>query len=110
MGKFAKRFSKEEFKKELTEHLSAMPKGHFRSPAKLEKHAEWKAEYYQRALDALDEAKEKLERIAKSHPEQSARDEAGAAIKKIDEAVNAYGDASLNQNSDWNNPWQVDTK
>ncbi|MDX1461153.1 MAG: hypothetical protein R3348_08870 [Xanthomonadales bacterium] len=110
MGKFAKRFTKEEFKKELTEHLSAMPKGHFRSPAKIEEHAEWKAEYYERALKALDDAKEKLANIADSHPDAGAKEDAKAAMKRIDDAVNAYGDASLNQNSEWDGPWQVDNE
>lgn len=108
MGKYAKRFSKDDFKKELVEHLASMPKQYFASKKHLEEHAAKKAEYYSRALTALDEASERLKRIADTHPEPGAREDADAALKKIDEAISAYGDASLNQNNSWNEPFNVE--
>lgn len=108
MGKYAKRFTKADFKKELTEHLLSMPKQYFASRKHLEEHAEKKAEYYSRALSALDEAAEHLKKIADSHPKPEAQEDAKSALKKIDEAINAYGDASMNQNQNWNDPYQVE--
>lgn len=108
MGKYAKRFKKEDFKKELAEHLMSMPKEYFGSRKHIEEHAGKKAEYYSRALAALDEASDRLKRIAETHKDESAKKEAKLALKKIDEAINAYGDASMNQNHDWNNPFHVE--
>lgn len=108
MGKYNRRFSKEEYKQELAKHLLSMPKQYFASRKHIEEHAQKKAEYYDRALKALDEAIARVKRIAETHPEVTAREDADAALKKIDEAIGAYGDASMNQNQDWNNPFDIE--
>ena len=100
MGEFNRRFTKEEFAEELAKHLKSMPPGHLKAPKKIEEHAAKKAEYYANALNALDEAKKQLENIRENAPDKT--DDLEAAIKKIDEGINAYGDAALNENSIWN--------
>lgn len=102
MVDYNRRFSKEEFKEELAKHLSDMPPGFLKAKDKLDKHVSDKAENYAKALAALDEASDKLKQIASSHPEESARNDADAALKKIDEAIGAYGTASMDWNSIWN--------
>ena len=106
MPNYNRRFTKDEFKQELTKHLEDVPPGFLRARDKLEKHAEAKAGHYERALNALDDAAAKLKAIAESHPDDSARQEADTALKKIDEAINAYGEAAM----DFNSIWQEDSK
>lgn len=102
MANYKKRFTKEEFKKELMQHMSDMPPGFLKARDKLDKHVEDKANHYIAALAALDAAADKLRSVAASHPDPSARQDADEALKKIDDAINAYGDASMS----WNNGWQ----
>lgn len=100
MADYKRRFTRDEFKKELIEHLSDAPKG-FRAKNKLEKHAELKAGHYEQALRSLDVVAEKLRKLAESHPEAEAKADAEEALKQIDEAINAYGMAAMDQNSHW---------
>lgn len=101
MPNYNRRFTKEEFQKELFTHLKDMPPGHMQAPKKLEENARQKAEHYARALDALDSVAERIKKIAASHPDETVRAEADAAVKEIDEAINAYGEASMTGNSGW---------
>ena len=100
MAKYGRRFKKDEFKNELMAHLRDAPKG-FQAKDRLEKHAELKAGHYERALQALDAATERLQKIAETHPDATAQLEAQSAIKNIEEAINAYGEAAMDQNSQW---------
>lgn len=100
MANYKRRFTKDEFKKELMAHLRDAPKG-FQAKERLEKHAEVKAGHYERALQALDAATNRLRKIAETHPDDSARQEANLCVQEIEEAVNAYGEASMDQNSHW---------
>jgi tetratricopeptide (TPR) repeat protein len=106
MVDYNRRFSKKEFKDELMKHMSDMPPGFLKAKDKLEKHVETKAGRYADALAALDEAASKLKEIAASHPDDTARKDADAALKKIDEAIGAYGEASML----FNNRWEEDSK
>lgn len=99
MKKFDKRFTKEEFKKELVEHLKTMPAD--LKPAQLEKHAEVKAEHYARANQRLDEAVNALKSLAASTTDAGEKQKIDLAIKRVDEAIAAYGEASLAYNSQW---------
>lgn len=99
MGEFNRRFTKEQFADELAKHLKSMPPGHLKAPKKLEEHASKKAEYYASALAALDEARKHLEEIKQANPDQAGS--VDTAISKIEEGINAYGDAALNENSIW---------
>lgn len=101
MAKYKRRFTKEDFQKELFTHLKDMPPGHLKAHDKLEQIAQWKAEHYARALDALDRAAERMKKVAETHPDPSARLEAENAMTEISDAVNAYGEASLSGNSRW---------
>lgn len=100
MADYKRRFTKEEFKRELMAHLRDAPKG-FQAKDRLEAHAEIKAEHYERALKALDSAAERLRKIAATHPDETARVEADTGLREIEEAINAYGEASMDQNSQW---------
>lgn len=101
MSKYKRRFTKDEFKQELLTHLHDMPKGHFQSKKHLEKNATIKAEHYDRALAALDSVADRLRKIASTHPEASARQEADSALVEINNAIDAYGEASMSGNSNW---------
>lgn len=101
MPNYKRRFTKDEFKQELVNHLRDMPPGLSRAQDRLEAHAELKAAHYEQALAALDAAMERVQRIAASHPDESARLEADAAIKEINSAIETYGEASMVQNSIW---------
>lgn len=99
MTDYKKRFTKDEFKRELVEHLRAMPPGHLQSPAKLEPNAEKKAEHYAQALAALDRAADKLRAMAASNPEL--KSDADEAIKEINDAIDTYGEVSMSGNGSW---------
>lgn len=101
MANFKRRFTKDEFKKELTEHLGAIPPGHLKAPAKLEAHAEKKAEHYAQAVAALDRAAERLRAMAAANPVM--KTDTDACIKEINDAVDTYGEASLYGNGQWEN-------
>lgn len=101
MKKYEKRFTKEEYQRELIQHLSDMPPGFLKAKDKLEKHAAEKAEHYERALKALDEATERLKAIRASGDAATVTTDADEAIRKIEEAVNAYGTASMHYNGEW---------
>lgn len=108
MPNYKRRFTKDEFAKELFIHLRDMPPGHLRAHDKLEEIAKWKADHYSRALDALDAATERVRKIAASHPDPRVQREAEAAVKQINDAINAYGEASMSGNSEWNPVWNAE--
>ncbi len=101
MTNYKRRFTKDEFKQELVNHLRDMPPGLARARGRLEAHAEMKAAHYEKALAALDAAMERVQRIAASHPDEGARQEADSAIREINAAIETYGEASMAQNSSW---------
>lgn len=101
MANFKRRFTKDEFKQELFEHLRSIPPGHLNAPKKLEAHAEKKAEHYVQALAALDRAAERLRAMAADNPGLQA--DTDACIKEINDAVDTYGEVSLYGNSIWEN-------
>lgn len=105
MPNYNRRFTKDEFKKEMFTHLKDMPPGYLKAPKKLEEVAEWKAEHYERALNALDSAAARLKKIADTHQDDSARKEAESGLNEITNAINAYGEASMSGNSKWE-PYQ----
>ena len=109
MANFKRRFTKEEFQKELFTHLKDMPPGYLRAHDKLEQITQWKADHYSTALAALDSAAERLKKLAESHPDAAARQEAESGVKEINEAIDAYGEASLSGNSVWNPIWNSES-
>lgn len=100
MANYKRRFTKDEFKNELMAHLRDAPAG-FQAKDRLERHAELKAGHYERALVALDSATERLRKIAATHPDEGARKDAEAAVSEINSAIDAYGEAAMDQNSQW---------
>lgn len=103
MPDYKRRFSKDEFKQELLTHLMDMPADHLRNPKKLSAVAETKADHYASALAALDAAMDKVRKIAETHPDPVARQQADSAVTEINSAIDSYGEASLSQNSQWRN-------
>lgn len=99
MQKFNKRFSQEEFKKELVEHLKSKPLD--LTDEQLEKHAATKAEHYAQALAHIDHVSDHLKKIAANLPDEASKTELDLALKKLDEAIEAYGEASLSFNNSW---------
>lgn len=99
MANYRRRFTRDEFKKELVAHLADAPRGLSRQ--KLEEHAERKAAHYEQALHALDAVAERLKKLAETHPDETAKTDAEEALKQIDEAISAYGMAAMDQNSQW---------
>jgi len=100
MANYKRRFTKEEFQKEMFTHLRDIPPGHLKNPKKLEESAAYKAEHYAQALDALDAAVARIKKLAESAPEEN-KAEADAAVKEISDAINAYGEAAMSGNSSW---------
>lgn len=103
MANYKRRFTKEQFKQELFTHLHDMPRGHYRSKKHLEENAAMKAEHYQQALEALDSAADRLRNLAQTHSDAEAKKEADTAVSEINAAIEAYGEASMAGNSEWNN-------
>lgn len=101
MPNYKRRFTKEEFQQELFTHLKDMPPGHLHAHDKLEQIAQWKAEHYSRALEALDRAAERIRKVAHAHPDPAFQQDAENALTEINDAINAYGEASLSGNSRW---------
>lgn len=101
MANFKRRFTKEEFKKEMFTHLKDIPPGHLKNPKKLEESAEYKASHYSEALKALDAAAARIRKMAEASQDANAKTEADAAIKEINDAINAYGEAAMSGNSTW---------
>lgn len=99
MTNYRRRFTKDEFKKELMEHLGAMPPGHLQAPHKLDSNAERKAELYTQALAALDRAADRIRQMASANPEL--KPHADDAIREIDDAVDTYGEVSMSGNGSW---------
>jgi uncharacterized protein YyaL (SSP411 family) len=101
MAKFDRRFTRDEFVKEMVTHLKDMPPGFTQSRKNLEAIAEYKAEQYQKAIEALDMAANKLKKLNEANTDPTIKQETEAAIKSIDEAISAYGVASFGFNSQW---------
>ena len=101
MVDYRKRFTKAEFADELHKHLETCPPGFLQAKDKLAKHVQAKTDKYMEALAALDRAAEKMRTVAASHPDAKARLDADAAVKEIDTAISAYGEASMVFNNDW---------
>ena len=101
MVDYRKRFTKEEFADELQKHLEKCPPGFLQAKDKLANHVQAKSEKYMEALAALDRAAEKMRTVAATHPDAQARQDADAAVKEIDTAISAYGEASMMFNHDW---------
>lgn len=101
MANYKRRFTKEEFRKELFTHLRDMPPQYLHKHENLEEIAKVKAEHYSRALDALDAAMDRVRKIASTHQDAEAQKDADLALKEINDAINAYGEASMSGNSSW---------
>lgn len=100
MKKFDRRFNREEFAKELAEHITNKPKD--LSDKIIKKNAETKAVHYERALKLLDELSDDLKKISESHNDPSVKETAKRGVKLIEKSVAAYGEASLDFNNEWN--------
>lgn len=100
MNNFKRRFSKDEFTRELAEHLRALKPADLQAPHKLEANAARKAEHYSAAIAALDRAAERIRQMAATNPEL--QQDADEAVKEINEAIDTYGEASLYGNGSWN--------
>lgn len=99
MKKYRKRFTKEEFKKELVDHIKSKPAKY--DDKQFEKYADKKAGHYLEALESLDQATKKIRQIAANHPDPQAKKEADFAIRQIEDSIAAYGDAVFDYNSSW---------
>lgn len=97
--KYDKRFTKDEFKDEMIKHTKGKPADF--SDDQLDDYAEIKARHYEQSMALLDEVREKLETLAKSHPDKEMQKEADFGIKKIDESIASYGQAVFNFNHQW---------
>lgn len=66
--------------------------------------AKAKAKHYVRGDKLMKQVSSTLQKIAASHPKPSAKKQAKMALKKLGEAQNAFGSASLCQGgTTWNN-------
>lgn len=101
MADYKRRFTKDEFKNEMFTHLRDIPPGHLKNPKKLEESAEYKAAHYEKALEALDAAMARITKMAESSQDETASAEAELAIREINDAINAYGEAAMSGNSSW---------
>lgn len=102
MADFKKRFTRQEFVKELKEHLESVPT-EAAHRGLIQKNAEHKANKYTEALRLLDQVSATLAEVASKTEDPSLKKKAEASIKQVDDAINTYGETSLDFNSVWYN-------
>lgn len=102
MADFKKRFTRQEFAKELKEHLESVPTDAAHRGL-IQKNAEHKANKYVETLRLLDQVSQTLAEIAAKSEDPDLKKRAEAGIKQVEDAVNTYGETSLNYNSVWYN-------
>lgn len=95
---YRRRFGRDEMRSELVKHFQAIPE-QGRGKA-LEAAAEVKAQRYDEALRHLDSLRQRLQEAAEK--DSSLKELADSGIREIDEAIDAYGEASLVVNHTWN--------
>lgn len=109
MSQYRKRFTEEEFAKELHSHLKATPKDF--TDDQLAKQAQAKARHYKKAVDELDGVSKRLKQLAEKHGDETLRKEVNFSIKRIERAIGAYGEASMVFNhayASWSEPDVID--
>lgn len=109
MSQYRKRFTEEEFAKELHEHIKATPKDF--TDEQLAKQTRAKARHYKKAIDELDSVSKRLKQLAEKYNDDTLRKEVDFSINRIERAIGAYGEASLIHNhvhASWSEPDQID--
>lgn len=104
MNQFRRRFSRDEFIKELREHIASKPET--LSEDELNTHVHRKALHYEEAINRLDKVKDTIKKLrdeADRARDMARKNQLDLSIKEIDEAIDAYGVASLDQNANWQN-------
>lgn len=109
MSQYRKRFTEEEFAKELHEHIKAIPKDF--TDEQLAKQTRAKARHYKKAIDELDGVSKRLKQLAEKHGDDALRKEVDFSISRIERAIGAYGEASMVFNhvyGSWTEPDIID--
>ena len=101
MPNYRKRFTLKEFQEAYAKHLGDVPPGLLKSKKRLEAVAGIKAAYYEQALASLDEAVARIREMAVKDSNGLLQDDAEAAIKEINTAIDTFGESSLVKNSHW---------
>lgn len=109
MSKYRKRFSEDEFAKELYDHIKATPTDF--DDSKLEKQVKAKARHYKKAVDELDGVSKRLKKLAEKYSDDEMRKEIDFSIQRIERAIGAYGEATMIFNhtfDSWKEPGSID--
>lgn len=109
MSKYRKRFSEDEFARELRDHIKSMPSDF--TEKQLEQQAKHKARHYKKAVDELDNVSRRLKKLAEKHGDDELKKEVDFSISRIERAIGAYGEASMVYNhmfGSWEEPDQID--
>lgn len=109
MSKYRKRFSEDEFARELFDHIKATPSEF--DDKKLEKQTRAKARHYKKAIDELDGVSKRLKKIAEKYDDDEVKKEIDFSIQRIERAIGAYGEATMLFNHtfmSWDEPDEID--
>lgn len=102
MNHYRRRFSRDEFSRELRDHIASKPET--LTDDELDTHVQNKAMHYEEAITRLDRVKHTIARLrdeADRAQDTARKKQLDLSIKEIDEAIDAYGVASLDQNANW---------
>lgn len=102
MSQFRRRFKRDDFARELRDHLATKPETF--TDEQLDAHVHRKAEHYEEAINRLDKVRSTLTQLrdeADRARDTGKKEKLDLSIGEIDEAIDAYGVASLYQNAHW---------
>ena len=99
-----KPLSPSKFRSATVKHLKKMPKNKMKAKA-VTAMAKGRTKHYGRGASLVKQVSDTLRQLAASHPNSSVKKQAKLAIRKLADAQNAFGAASLCQGVD---PWDKD--